>query len=210
MDQETAEVNAGVRVFAKDIADQDRKDILDLMLYAQVSASKKYDKNEQSSQWMNYYQGRLIKYGCTLTAFIEPDVVVVSDLPSFREIEFKVAGASGVQPFIAHAKASFAALQISKKAMDFFRGYSGTERSITVNVSSVELAEEGAVLLLFCGIHFSSSIEVKKFFFEDEKFYDLTIHPNGGAFLFDRDKYTTHRANILRQLKEASAGIFNP
>lgn len=209
MEQEAAEVSAGLRVFADDVAEQDRQDILNLMLYAQVSASKKYNKNEQANKWMDYYQGRLVKYGCSLGAFVAPDVIVVSDLQSFRDLEFKIVGVSGARAFIKHAKASFAALQVNKKAVDFFRGYSGAERAITVDISSCELTDKGAVLLLFCGVNFSSSIEVRQSFFHEEKYYDLIVRPNGGAFLFDRDKYAVHRASILIKLKAAAGDLFN-
>lgn len=210
MEQEAAKVSAGLEVFAKNIADQDRQDIVDLMLYAEVSASNKYDKNEQGGKWMDYYQGRLVKYGCTLEAFVAPDVLVASDWKSFLGLTYKVEGVVGAQEFIGHVKASFDALQITKKAMFFFQGYSGSERAVTINISSSELTEKGTILLLFFGLQLSSSIEVKRFFFKDETFYDLTIRPNGGAFLFDRNKYATHRADILIKLKEAAAGIFNP
>lgn len=145
--------SAGTELFDQKITGQDRQDIMDLMLYANISASKKYNKNDQASKWMDYFQGRLVKYGCTLEAFVAPDMIVVSDLQGFRELSFKVVGAAGAQKFIAHAKASFAALQVNKKAIDFFRGYSGSERAITISISSCELTEKGDFnFVLWCAI----------------------------------------------------------
>lgn len=210
MDQEVAEVSAGVRVFAEDVVGQDRQDVLDLMLYAEMSANNKYNKNEQGSKWMDYYQARLVKYGCAMEAFIAPDILVASNWQGFLGLTYKIVGVVGGQEFIGHVKASFEALQITKKALFFFQGYSGSERTVTINISSCELTEKGAVLLLFCGLQLSSSIEVKTLFLEKKIEYDLTIRPNGGAFLFDRDKYATHRADIQIKLKEAAGGVFKP
>ena len=210
MSQAIAEAGADIKLLADSVVGQDRQDILNLMLCAELSASKKYNKNEQASQWMNHYQKRLIEYACTLEAFIAPGVTSVSDVQGFRELKFEIVGATGSQAFIAHAKASFAALQINKRVMDFFGGYSGRERTVTVNISSCELTESGGVLILFCGIQLSSSIEIEKFFLDSEAYYDVIIRSNGGAFLFDRAKYATHRDEVLRKLKEATSGIFKP
>lgn len=208
MSQAIAEAGSDIKLLDDRVVGQDRQDILNLMLCAEVSASKKYNKNEQATQWMNHYQKRLVEYACTLEAFIAPSVTSVSDVQSFRALKFEIVGATGAQAFIAHAKSSFAALQINKRVMDFFGGYSGRERTVTVNISSCDLTEDGGVLVLFCGIQFASSIEVEKFFLGGETYYDVIIRSNGGAFLFDRAKYATHRDEVLRKLKEAAGSVF--
>lgn len=205
MRQKITAVEMALASFGKAIDDQVRQDVMDLMLYADISASEKYDKNQQASRWMNYYQNRIIKFGCTLEAFIVPDMVIVSDLQGFNEIDFKMQGGTGSAELVELVNNSFSKLQINKRAIDFFRGYSGSERTVMVNITSCELTKQGRLLLLFCGVILSSSIEVKQFFFDSETFYDLTVQPNGGAFLFDQAKYALHREDIIRKLDEAAS-----
>ena len=210
MSQQAVLVAGNLVSFAKDVTEQDRQDVMDLMLYADLSASKKYDQTTLSISWLNHYQQRLIKFGCELKAFIDPETLFASDLQSFYQLTCQVYGSVGSIALSQQLRASFSALDLDQTAMDLFQRSMGNARSEIIKATPCELTASNELMILFCAIKLTSTVDVEGFLFWKETFRDLSIRPDGGVFLFRREIYDRYRAGIRSRLAGLSEQFFHP
>lgn len=180
--------------FAPGMASQDKADIQDVLLDAQLFASHVYDFNRQWTTWMHYYRSRLAARGLKRKSLVMDDSLLVSSTDDLMEATFRITGTGGRDQLGELVRRSFAAMGVLEAAQAYFNHGVDRTRLGSFQIVPCARSQAGQNLLLLCGLHLSA----------DEYSAGgrrLLFYFKGASYVFDSSVHTAYRDDVRRYLK---------
>jgi hypothetical protein len=180
--------------FAPGLTVQERTDIQDVLLDAQLFASHLHDFEQQWMSWMHYYRHCLSTRGLKLKSLVLDDSLVVSSTEDLMQATFRITGSTGREQLGELVRRSFKATGVYDAADAYFKRGGDQARLGSFQVVPCVRSRGDEILLLLCGLHLNA----------DEYSAGgrrLLFYFKGGAYVFDSAVYAPYRADVTRYLK---------
>lgn len=201
--ESTLMVGENLVTFTQGVSPQDRQDMLDLMVCAEMYATDQVDQHVSPSTWLTFYQQKLLMHGCKIMSFVADDTFTAFSIEEVRAFELRVAAKDGDVLFPQMVKQGLVALNLEEKAVRHLAQLSVPRRdspkSVLCNVNPCYTDERNRAFLCICALVLSYEVQVKHGMLTDTYTQYVTLSPNGGRYLFDREVYATHRQQIHDQ-----------
>lgn len=189
--------------FMAGITREEKKDLSDLLRYADYFASQTYDRSEFWTSWMEYYRNRLERFS-TVRARIVKEPMVITDAEELEQITAGVNGTAGSASLGRLMQQSLQKVRFDKDAQLFFQHGRGSGRLRTFQVVGCEKTPDGRILIMLCALHANAYTEVDIFGLSERVERDIVLRITGGVYEFHRDQYATQRENINSKLRNVT------
>lgn len=188
--------------FEPDLTGQDRADIQDMLLDAQLFASHVYDFQRHWTSWMHYYRNRLSARGLRQKSLILDDSLLISSTENLMDATFRIIGTAGHERLAELVRRAFQALGVYQAANAYFDHGLDNGRLGSFQIVPCARVETGHCLVLLCGLHMS----VDEYSGGGRR---LLFYFKGGAYVFERSVYTRHRADVARYLNGRASTLIS-
>lgn len=196
-------VGENLVTFTEGVSQQDRQDMLDLMVCAEMYATDQVDQHVSPGNWLTFYQQKLLMHGCKIMSFVAEDTFTAFSVDEVRAFELRVAAKDGDVVFANMVKQGLVALNLEEKAARHLAQSSvprrDSHKSVLCNVNPCYTDDRNRAFLCICALVLSYEVQVKHGLITDTYTQYVTLSPSGGRYLFDRDVYATHREQIHQQ-----------
>ncbi len=176
-----------------------RSDIMDCLLYAQLSADKKYDRSRHWKPWIEQYQRVIYQKGGALSGAINPVQLTIQHLRELRYVPRQIAGSATSRELQVLLERSMQTLMEGDHARTFFSSWFASGSSETMQVIPCEASIDGGVNILVCGLQMTTRM-TPGFFFWDALSGEMTVRSNGASFLLTEESYGPYRRPIADYL----------
>lgn len=192
--------------FGEGISQDLRADIMDCLLYAQLSADARYDKRRMWQPWIEAYKSQLWRVGGQQTGAVSPRPFKLSKLSKLSSLRLDVSGAAASPHLQALLKQSLDALMSSDHAQIFFNSWFSSGRSESFQVVPCEADGAGGATLLICGLQMTTKPLGSSWFFDPLLFWrklagEMTVIANGAACRLTPQGYEPHRQRVQDYLE---------
>ncbi|WP_297844388.1 hypothetical protein [Pseudomonas sp.] len=191
--------------FSVGMSNQEKEDVLDLLLYADFFASQAYDRRLFWKNWLDYYRNRLVRHGCSLKSLIVRDPVVITDPHELDRLTFSIVGKEGSAELASMVQASFSAMRINQYAREFLQRGTGAGRVGSFQIVPCERTADGEIRIFLCALQVNALEVVDEGWFWKTSVRDLVFRLVGGAYAFSSDRYAPSRNEIRNKLIQNSS-----
>ncbi|MFA0996269.1 MULTISPECIES: hypothetical protein [Pseudomonas syringae group] len=179
--------------FLPGLSSEERTDLQDVLLDAQLFAGEQYDFKTQWSSWIHYYRSRLKARGIQQKGVILGDSLVLSSVDDLLQATFKVSNSADRERLGGMVQRAVSAMGVNQAAQIYFQN--GLDQGLlgSFQVVPCEKYEPDRTLLLLCSLHLSvdnHAVGSRR----------LLFHFKGGSYTFDRTVYAAHRNDVARYL----------
>jgi hypothetical protein len=190
--------------FSHGVAAQERADILDVLLLAELTASERHDRVQEWEQWVAAYQAVLTLAGLTPQGELAQKPVRVSSEREFRRESAKLVQTIRPRQLAAVAESSLAKMFASEHARVFFSTWFGFSagRSDSFQIVPCERGASGKVNIAACGLQMVTRTRIRLPFIgliQNPHSYRMTLTFKGGNFVYEQNRYAPHRARVQRE-----------
>lgn len=196
-------VGESLVTFGQTLIEQDRQDMLDLMVYAEMHATSKADQQGSPYEWLSFYQRALLQHGCKIMSFVADDTFEAFTVEQVRRFELRVASKDKDDIFVQMVKQGLAAFKLEEKVarhlLQSFVPQRESPKAVLCSVNPCYLDEQNRAFLGICGLVLSYEVQVRQGLLTDTYTQYVTLSPTGGRYLFDREVYATHREQVHEQ-----------
>ncbi|KPC35516.1 Uncharacterized protein ABJ99_3926 [Pseudomonas syringae pv. cilantro] len=179
--------------FLPGLSSEERTDLQDVLLDAQLFAGKQFDFKTQWSSWMHYYRSRLKARGIQQKGVVMGDSLVVSNVDDLLQATFRVSNPKDRQRLGGMVQRAVKAMGVNQAAESYFQNGFDQGRLGSFQVVPCEKYEPNRTLLLLCSLHLSVDDHAPGT-------RRLLFHFKGGSYTFDRNIYAAHRDSVARYL----------
>ncbi|RMR10675.1 hypothetical protein ALP17_00331 [Pseudomonas savastanoi] len=186
--------------FLPGLSSEERTDIQDILLDAQLFAGRQFDFKTQWNSWMHYYRSRLKARGIQQRGLVLGDSLVVSNVDDLLQATFNVSNPADRERVGSLVQRAVKAMGVNQAAESYFQNGFDQGRLGSFQVVPCEKYEHDRILLLLCSLHLSV----------DERAAGsrrLLFHFKGGSYTFDSKRYATHRDDVMRYLDGRAQGL---
>jgi hypothetical protein len=188
--------------FGTGISQELRNDILDCLLYAQLSADEKYNRSRAWRPWIEQYQRVIYRNGSRLTGAVNPTRLTIKRLRDLRYLPINATGTATSPQLRALMRGSLDMLLNSGHAQTFFNSWFSAGRSESFQVVPCMQDEQGGVTILVCGLQMTTTALRQGFFFWDVLGGEMMVQSNGASFRFTAQNYEPYRTKIRDRLAD--------
>lgn len=189
--------------FMAGLSREEKKDLSDLLRYADYFASQTFDRSEFWTSWMEYYRNRLERFS-TVRARIVKDPMVITDAEELEQIAPGVNGTIGSASLGRLMQQSLRKVRIDRDARLFFQQGRGSGRLRTFQVVGCEKTPDGRILIMLCALHANAYTEVDILGLSERVERDIVLRITGGVYELHRDQYATQRESINSKLRNVT------
>lgn len=194
---------ASLVVFEPGFTGQDRADIQDMLLDAQLFASHVYDFGQRWTSWMHYYRNRLRARGLRQKSVILDDSLVISSTEDLMQATFRITGTAHHEQLGELVRRSYDAMGVYQAAQAYFESGFDQGRLGSFQIVPCARSEPDQCTLLLCGLH----LNVDEYSAGGRR---LLFYFKGGSYTFDGHLYAPYRDDVKRYLKnKANAFVTN-
>ncbi|MFJ5298317.1 hypothetical protein ACIQAL_17500 [Pseudomonas sp. NPDC088368] len=193
-------VGSSVVSFYDGISGQDRDDLFDCVLHADVFASQHFDPKADYSNWLFRYRTRLEMRGWTLINPIKHTPQVIFRPEELDAATIAIIESAGAKELAELTHAAWRSMEINHHADHFFSHSVRDGEMARFQMVPCMTDADGNVLMLICAIRLNGSVDTKDFEFWTETRREMLLRISGGVYRFDRTVYETYREDIRNQL----------
>ena len=179
--------------FLPGLSSEERTDIQNVLLDAQLFAGRQFDFKTQWGTWMHYYRSRLKARGIQQKGVVLGDSLVVSSVDDLLQATFKVSHPADRKRLGGLVQRAVAAMGVGQAAESYFQSGFDQGRLGSFQIVPCEKYEPGRMLLLLCSLHLSIDDHAPGRL-------RLLFHFKGGSYIFDSKVYAAHRDEVMRYL----------
>ncbi|MCF5466293.1 hypothetical protein [Pseudomonas syringae] len=179
--------------FLPGLSSEERTDIQDVLLEAQLFAGKQFDFKTQWSSWMHYYRSRLKARGIQQKGVILGNSLVLSSVDDLLQATFKVSNSADRKRLGSMVQRAVTAMGVNQAVESYFKNGFDQGRLGSFQVVPCEQYEPNRILLLLCSMHLS----VDDYAASGRR---LLFHFKGGSYSFDSTIYAAYRNDVARYL----------
>uniref|UniRef100_A0A1I8AK66 Transcriptional regulator n=1 Tax=Steinernema glaseri TaxID=37863 RepID=A0A1I8AK66_9BILA len=194
--------------FGEGMDPADMQDMMDLMVYAEMYASKAVGQHASPQAWNEFHHACLLRHGCRLISFLSSVSTAAHDLAQVRAFEVTVVQRDTEVLFHQVISQSLRDLDLETKARRHFESSAmprrDVEKAMHCKVTPCFTDRRNQPMLCFCGLVMRFKVDVEHGFLTDTYRRYVTLTPHGGCYLFDRQAYASHRTFVLAQTRALS------
>ncbi|MEX5570267.1 hypothetical protein Q1J55_20885 [Pseudomonas syringae] len=179
--------------FLPGLSSEERTDIQNVLLDAQLFAGRQFDFKTQWGTWMHYYRSRLKARGIQQKGVVLGDSLVVSSVDDLLQATFNVSHPADRKRLGGMVQRAVAAMGVGQAAESYFQSGFDQGRLGSFQIVPCEKYEPGRMLLLLCSLHLSIDDHAPGR-------RRLLFHFKGGSYIFDSKVYAAHRDEVMRYL----------
>ena len=200
----TGHVDAGSLVsFTEKLSGQNKADVLNSTLLAQLAATKKYDREAQYTEWYKKYTEVMSNIGWSISSF--EFTKYHSKQPSFEiskvVLELLVSLIGAEDPLNSAVKKTLEALKSSSSdTIKLFGSLSSSGSGGNFQVVPCTLDKSGQVNVAFIGSYFKASNVKNDFLFFSYNNIDIDLSNATLAFTLNEEVYSKVRKAIVEKL----------
>ncbi|GFM78701.1 hypothetical protein PSCICM_45200 [Pseudomonas cichorii] len=190
---------------------QERADIQDCLLLAELCAFDAFDRKKNWDGWINAYQQKLVVCGLSRTSAIDQKSAVFKKPKDFQS-QAALLVARITSPRLAElAKSSLQDMFNSEHAKVFFSSWFSVGRSESFQMVPCEKRESGQIHIVICGLKMLSLTKPKPWYSWISKIpmwplsYEMKLLLKGGGFVFDNTQYALNRDRVRKELQDRGA-----
>lgn len=198
MTDQDQSLSLSVATFAQDLCVQEKQDVSDLLLQADVFASMTWNRRQYWKSWADYHRNRMLKHGCEAYSLIITEPLFLTREEELQQsIRLNILDGDGSPRLPQMAEQSLVTAGYKEFALNFLR--SGSEESFLGDFQVVPCTRTatGEVEIFVCGLHVTGRVSGDK--------RELVLRLNGGSYLFSVERYAAHRAQVRRHLERYAA-----
>ena len=190
--------------FTSDVHSQQKEDVLESTLLAQLAANKKYDRFADPKNWYKFYNKVLEEVGWVAQGF-EPFVEYITNLPdAFKISDVVLELYSGVlgDEMEKVVKDTIGSLEQSTQGLTLLDSSGSSEKNGNFQILPCTVDKSNQVSVAFLGFYFNSSKILRDFFFEKVKKSDVHLFKSDQVFTLNEDQYSQVREEVKKKLGE--------
>ena len=187
--------------FVGGLSREDKQDIQDCLLYAELRANS---AGSAGFVWLSHYQSTLLSLGFNLQSYIVDRPVLVLDIRQVYEYAVEVSGVRSTQRLAQSLGEVFDAMPISQDARNYLRHPVENAQTLHYQCVPCEKTQEGHVIVFVCGLALSCQRMRSR-----GRTHDVYLNAKGGAFVLNRAIYARHRAKVQEAVRQAAAHMIS-
>ncbi|WP_213879619.1 hypothetical protein [Pseudomonas sp. dw_358] len=194
MTQSNQPLALSVATFAAELSSQEKQDVSDLLLQADIFASITWNRQVYWKSWADYHRNRMLKHGCKEHGVIATEPQFLTRQAELEKpIRLRIVGGGGSPRMPQMAIEALNAAGFLKFAREFLR--SGSEISQLGSFQVVPCIRDttGEVQVFVCGLHVAGKV--------DDRNRELVLRFNGGSYTFSTERFSQHRAQVRKDLE---------
>lgn len=185
--------------FSREVTPQDRQDIEDSLLYAELEANAKYDRKKDGQKWFLEFCTVLVSINFAPRSLVPRTRKVINSTQELRENIIEIVGKES--PRLAEfTRQTYEALKLNDLAKDFFKGDLVDGLAGIVRNAPCEVVEPDTVSVFLCAIHYKAVATYLDYFFWEDITRTLEIVSDGGQYVFDRKRFNVYREPVRRKI----------
>lgn len=192
--------------FASGVSSEDRSDIMDVLLLAELSASKRHDQEKMWEPWINAYTQVLADSGFVSRGSIAHEPVKVSSKGQFQRETSKLVQKITPPQLAGVARSALDTMFNSDHAQSFFSTWLGfnSGRSDSFQIVPCASAASGVVNIAACGLQMvtRTRLNIPIIGIIQRPFsYEMNLTLRGAGFVYHRDTYARQRERVQKALQ---------
>lgn len=196
-------VDAGSLVaFTSEVPQQQKEDVLNSTLLAQLAAEKKYDRYTDVKNWYKFYAEVMGKIGWVMQSFKFDELK--SSQKDFKISDVMVnllsALVGGNKELINVVKETLDTLAKSANGVTLFSSKSASEKHGNFQIVPCTVDKDNQVNVAFIGCHFEASQVAKNYFFFSYATQDISLFHSGHSFTLNEGVYARVRDHVKEKL----------
>lgn len=202
---DTLIVGSNLVSFLPGISAEERSQILDCLLFAELYRARQYDREKQWERWIDAYLQTLPITGFTSTAGLNAGPVKVGNRNGFQREAGRIVTAIASRDLATAAQTAVDTMFQSPAAQKFFNDWLNfsSSRSDSFQVIPCQKNRSGQIEIAVCGMRMTTRTKPKTIPIGVWPFtYEMTLLLKGGSFSFDSTTYSINRKRIEQILRE--------
>lgn len=192
----------------------ERDDILDALLYAELTASARFDRQRRWHEWNDTNLRSLVGCGFAMRKTLGHAPVKVSNEKGFRKKTAVLLNTIGVPSLAAVAASALDTMLDSGHARGFFNDWFSfnTGRSDSFQIVPCERMESGEGHIAVCGLQMVTRTRLTPpgLFLPQWPFvYEMTLVLKGASLAYSQQRYAPHRERVREYLMSTSLEAIN-
>lgn len=200
MSTDTSLIGGNLVSFSQGIAADLKAEIMDCLLFAQLSADAKYQRGAQWKPWIEKYQKVIFNNGSPLSGAIDPLHLTIKRMRDVRNL--RLSGTATSPQLQALVQRSFDQLMDSDHANAFFSKWFTSGRSESFQVVPCQSDGRGGATVMVCGLQMTTREWGSGLYFWQILNGEMTVRANGASFRFTRAGYEPFRQAIQDALAD--------
>lgn len=204
-DLETNAAVAGNNMFSfSGVAPQQRNDLMDLLMYADYSATQTWRPHTQWSSWISYYRRYLATSGCTLKSELAKSPMVINSASELDTINFDWVGSTRISGLLDLARRSLRAARLNEYARHFFDSGSASGYTSAFQVVPCEGVAADEILIMLCALHCSATVTTDDRGGDWRVNREMVVRFAGGVYSFNSEAFAEKQERIRSTLRRAA------
>ncbi|CAH3015902.1 unnamed protein product, partial [Porites evermanni] len=188
--------------FVKNLTGQQKQDVLNSTLLAQLAASKKFDRQKETTKWYDFYKYVLENVGWVIQSFQFQDYQTSNSSFKLSEVTLEILGAL-VEPeaeIMKVVKATIDSLAKSKRGIALFDSGSTSGRDGNFQIMPCTLDQSQQITLALMAFKFNAHNYEDDFFFFTWGSGHIELHYATQTCTLNEDVYSQVRQDIIKKL----------
>jgi hypothetical protein len=198
---------SNVVALTEGMSEQERADILDCLMYAQIKAGERADSHTGWFTWINRYQGTLLKTGLTFSGILASQTRSISDKRELPFLASSLIESYGHQALGYLARSSLDALLKSHIAQNFFQEWFVKDRTENLQLVPCLKASNGQIEIMVCAMQVITESTAGSWF--ERPTSTMIINVEGSAFIYDQHAFGAVRKKLRARLDRHAAEYFD-
>lgn len=206
-------VDAGSLVsFTSTLKGQQKSDVLNSTLFAQLAATKKHDRYKDTENWYKEFANVLNIVGWVLQGFKFDQYRSSEDSFNISQITLELLSTliGEDATLLKTVQATLKGLAKDSEGLTLFSSKSSSENHGNFQILPCEVDKNGQINVAFIGAHFKASQVSQDYLFVSYSTQDISLFKTAQIFTLDEDIYSQVRDEIIAKLgKNAKENIHN-
>lgn len=188
--------------FVKNLAGQQKQDVLNSTLLAQLAASKKFDRQKETTKWYDFYKYVLENVGWVIQSFQFTDYQTSNSSFKLSEVTLEILGAL-VEPeaeIMKVVKATIDSLSKSKGGIALFESGSTSGGDSNFQIIPCTLDQSQQITLALMAFKFHAQHYEDDFFFFSWGSQHTKLNYATQTCTLNEDVYSQVRQDIIKKL----------
>ncbi|MEU7583849.1 hypothetical protein AB0B50_40435 [Streptomyces sp. NPDC041068] len=203
-EEESAAVVAGsVVAFTDGLNGQQKSDVLNSTLVAQLAANKKYDREKDTAKWYGFYRTVLEQVGWVVPSFSFAKLSVAGSRFTVDRAVIALLQAIATGGELTAAKAAIAALKAlpdRDRRVVLFESSSHSEKLGNFQISTCGVSARDTVVMKIGAFHFKTNERVTRVLFFSFPRASTTMYQSRQTMTLNEDVYEQVREAIIEKL----------
>lgn len=192
--------------FVANLKDQQKNDVLNSSLLAQLAANKKFDREKDTINWYRFYTQVMENVGWVIQGFKFTNYQSSQASFSLSQVTLQILsgiiGVTNKKEIMNVVKATLDGLSKSTEGARLFDSKSAFGNYGNFQIMPCQTDDSGQVTMALMGFYFEANRQVGNFFFYEWNKQDMNLYSGTQACTLNEEIYATVRDAVVKKLGE--------